>query len=183
MIIKSNSLSSSQWLNIPSCNSILVFTHIKIAHLSCLMPCCLHLTFKVLSLWIMDQVPLGHKTPRPGHARLVHCPACRGLQETPAVLTTGHVLLECMAVEGGWKPLLKFEALIQGPEWEKGYAPSLTTATPLAGAVHLLTTCLSMEWMLLATNCRTWCISREVEASPGWPTCGSVPGARRRTSF
>ena len=80
------------------------------------MPCCLHLTFKVLSLWIMDQVPLGHKTPRPGYARLVHCPACRGLQETPAVLTTGHVLLECMAVEGGWKPLLKFEALIQGPE-------------------------------------------------------------------
>jgi len=51
-------------------------------------------------MWIMDQVPLGNKTPRPGHARLIHCPACRGLLSTPAVLSSSHVLLDCMAVEG-----------------------------------------------------------------------------------
>ena len=48
----------------------------------------------------MDQVPIGNKAPRPGHARQFWCPACRGLLENPLALTSGHVLLECMAVEG-----------------------------------------------------------------------------------
>ena len=56
--------------------------------------------FKVLNQWIMDQVPIGNKAPRPGHARQFWCPACRGLLENPLALTSGHVLLECMAVEG-----------------------------------------------------------------------------------
>ena len=52
------------------------------------------------SLWIMDQVPLGHKSPRQGMARLIHCPACRGLLTSPLALSSSHVLFECMAVEG-----------------------------------------------------------------------------------
>ena len=48
----------------------------------------------------MDQVPLGNKMPRPGYARQFWCPACKGLLENPLALSTGHVLLECMAVEG-----------------------------------------------------------------------------------
>ena len=48
----------------------------------------------------MDQVPLGNKRPRLGMARLVHCPACRGILETPLPLSSGHVLLDCIAVEG-----------------------------------------------------------------------------------
>ena len=55
---------------------------------------------KVLSQWLMDQVPLGNKTPRPGYARQIWCPACKGLLENPLALTSGHVLLECMVVEG-----------------------------------------------------------------------------------
>ena len=55
---------------------------------------------QVLCQWLMDQVPLGNKAPRPGYARQVWCPACRGLLDVPLALTSGHVLLECMAVEG-----------------------------------------------------------------------------------
>ena len=58
------------------------------------------LPFKVITQWIMDQVPLGNKRPRLGMARLVHCPACRGILETPVALSSGHVLLNCIAVEG-----------------------------------------------------------------------------------
>ena len=57
-------------------------------------------SLKVIALWIMDQVPLGHKSPRRGMARLIHCPACRGLLTSPLPLSSSHVLLECMAVEG-----------------------------------------------------------------------------------
>ena len=57
-------------------------------------------SLKVLNQWIMDQVPLGNKMPRPGYARQFWCPACKGLLENPLALSTGHVLLECMAVEG-----------------------------------------------------------------------------------
>ena len=55
---------------------------------------------QVITQWIMDQVPLGNKRPRLGMARLVHCPACRGILETPLLLSSGHVLLNCIAVEG-----------------------------------------------------------------------------------
>ena len=54
----------------------------------------------MITQWIMDQVHLGNKRPRLGMARLVHCPACRGILETPLALTSGHVLLNCIAVEG-----------------------------------------------------------------------------------
>ena len=33
-------------------------------------------------------------------ARLIHCPACRGLLTSPLALSSSHVLFECMAVEG-----------------------------------------------------------------------------------
>ena len=56
--------------------------------------------FKVINQWIMDQAPLGNKTPRQGFSRQIWCPACRGLLDTPLALSSGHVLLECMAVEG-----------------------------------------------------------------------------------
>lgn len=49
---------------------------------------------------MMDQAPLGNKAPRLGYARQIWCPACRGLLENPLALTSGHVLLECMVVEG-----------------------------------------------------------------------------------
>merc|ERR1712181_128084 len=58
-----------------------------------------HHSVPVITQWIMDQVPLGHKRPRLGMARLIHCPACRGLVEFPIALTSGHVFHECMAVE------------------------------------------------------------------------------------
>ena len=54
----------------------------------------------MITQWIMDQVPLGNKRPRLGMARLVHCPACRGILETPIDLSSGHVLVNCIAVEG-----------------------------------------------------------------------------------
>ena len=60
----------------------------------------INFNLKVLCQWLMDQVPLGNKAPRPGYARQFWCPACRGLLDVPLALTSGHVLLECMAVEG-----------------------------------------------------------------------------------
>ena len=60
----------------------------------------LNLFFKVLTQWIMDQVPLGNKAPRPGFARQFWCPACKGLLVNPLALSSVHVLLECVAVEG-----------------------------------------------------------------------------------
>ena len=50
--------------------------------------------------WLMDQVPLGNKTPRPGYARQIWCPACCGLLQYPLALNSGHVLVESMVVEG-----------------------------------------------------------------------------------
>ena len=58
------------------------------------------LIFKVVCQWLMDQVPIGNKAPRLGYARQIWCPACRGLLVNPLALTSGHVLLECMVVEG-----------------------------------------------------------------------------------
>ena len=55
---------------------------------------------QVLVEWLMDQVPLGNKTPRPGLPRLVHCSACRGLLPYPQALDSGHVLLEYLAIKG-----------------------------------------------------------------------------------
>ena len=60
----------------------------------------INLAFKVITQWMLDQVPLGHKRPRLGMARLVHCPACSGILETPLTLSTKHVHLDCIAVEG-----------------------------------------------------------------------------------
>ena len=39
----------------------------------------------------MDQPPLGHKEPRPGRGRLLWCPACSGLLESPTPLTSRYV--------------------------------------------------------------------------------------------
>ena len=58
------------------------------------------LNLKVLCQWLMDQAPIGNKAPRPGFARQIWCPACRGLLDEPLALTSGHVLLDCMVVEG-----------------------------------------------------------------------------------
>jgi len=54
---------------------------------------------QVLSQWLVDQPPLGHKEPRPNMQRLQWCPACRGMLTDPLRLTSRHVLEECMAVE------------------------------------------------------------------------------------
>ena len=53
---------------------------------------------QVLSSWMMDQPPLGHKSPKPGYARLVYCPACRDFNSIPVLLTSRHVLENCVAV-------------------------------------------------------------------------------------
>ena len=39
---------------------------------------------------MMDQPPLGHKSPKPGYARLVYCPACRDFNSIPVLLTSRH---------------------------------------------------------------------------------------------
>ena len=49
---------------------------------------------------MMDQPPLGNKAPRLGYARQIWCPGCRGLLENPLALMSGHVLLECIVIEG-----------------------------------------------------------------------------------
>ena len=52
---------------------------------------------QVLSQWIIDQPPLGHKAPIQGEGgcreRLECCPACRGLLPAPVLLSSRHALL------------------------------------------------------------------------------------------
>jgi len=55
--------------------------------------------YQVLSQWLMDQPPLGHKEPRPNRQRLHWCPGCIGMLALPLKLTSRHVMEECMAVE------------------------------------------------------------------------------------
>ena len=71
--------------------------------------------FQVISQWLMDQPPLGHKAPRPGLGRLAFCPACPAFFRAPSPLSSRHflvlyiyhnlqsfyrhVLESCMAVE------------------------------------------------------------------------------------
>jgi hypothetical protein len=52
------------------------------------MPC------QVLVAWIMDQAPLGHKLPLPGHPRLEWCPACSSAADRPK-LDSQHVFFVC----------------------------------------------------------------------------------------
>ena len=105
--------------------------------------------FKVLNLWIMDQVPIGNKTPRPGYARQIWCPACRGLLETPLALTSGHVLLDCMVVEGTCQS--KFSPctstallLVQVHACVKGSDLSWMSARQQGEVKNLPTLCMSM---------------------------------------
>ena len=46
---------------------------------------------------MMDQPPLGHKSPKPGYARLTFCPACIGCLTGPARLTSRHEFYLCLA--------------------------------------------------------------------------------------
>ena len=49
---------------------------------------------QVLSQWLVDQAPLGHKAPLPGEGgprdRLEWCPACRGLLQAPIPMSSRH---------------------------------------------------------------------------------------------
>ena len=139
--------------------------------------------FKVLNLWIMDQVPIGNKTPRPGYARQIWCPACRGLLETPLALTSGHVLLDCMVVEGTCQS--KFSPctstallLVQVHACVKGSDLSWMSARQQGEVKNLPTLCMSMvliQWSpgsLWKNTC--W----GVPAFQGSRTCGSTPGGK-----
>ena len=45
---------------------------------------------QVISQWLMDQPPLGHKAPRPGMGRLVVCPACPAFFQAPSSMSSRH---------------------------------------------------------------------------------------------
>ena len=103
-------------------------------------PSLLILNFKVLCQWMMDQVPLGNKTPRPGYARQIWCPACSGLLQYPLALNSGHVLVECMVVEGicfsFWRIFLP---TVQVQESAKEFGLSSTNVLGLEGVRKLPT--------------------------------------------
>ena len=54
---------------------------------------------QAITAWTMDQPHLGHKAPRKDGVRHKTCPACAGMLEAPKILTSRHVLADCMAVE------------------------------------------------------------------------------------
>jgi hypothetical protein len=87
----------------------------------------------VLSAWIADQAPLGHKAPRPGFARLRWCPVCLALEDKRVRLSCVHVLVSCPGVravrdracitgflascrEGGLSSLAAYSAFLNGKE-------------------------------------------------------------------
>ena len=138
---------------------------------------------QVLVEWLMDQVPLGNKTPRPGLPRLVHCPACRGLLPYPQALDSGHVLLECFAIEGTNPELVSvFLKTIQVQEFEKESEPSLRTAEDWARAKRQPTPSLSRDWIQVEPRCQFETTWREEPHFLRWPTCGFILGARKRMS-
>ena len=141
--------------------------------------------FKVLCQWLMDQVPLGNKTPRPGYARQIWCPACRGLLQYPLSLTSGHVLTECMVVEGtcigiSWACGCLSLQFVQVQESVKVSEHSLTSVPRLEGARRLLTTSMSTGWIPRGRNCLSRFTCREEQACRDSPTCGWTRGERRR---
>ena len=141
--------------------------------------------FKVLCQWLMDQVPLGNKTPRPGYARQIWCPACRGLLQYPLSLTSGHVLTECMVVEGtcigiSWACGCLSLQIVQVQESVKVSEHSLTSVPRLEGARRLLITSMSTGWIPRGRNCLSRFTCREEQASRDSPTCGWTRGERRR---
>ena len=141
-------------------------------------------SFKVIAEWLMDQVPLGDKAPRRGLARLIHCPACRGMVLTPVTLNSSHVLLDCMAVEGAGEKNVVYRVtnfLNQELGWGRGSATSWTCAPKQAGAENRPTFCTWTEWTTAATRSTLKSTCRGVPASKGSPKCGSTLGGRRRS--
>ena len=138
---------------------------------------------QVLVEWLMDQVPLGNKTPRPGLPRLVHCPACRGLLPYPQALDSGHVLLECFAIEGT-KPELAsvFLKTIQVQEFVKESEPSLRTAEDWERARRQPTPSLSRDWIQVEPRCQSETTWREELHFLLWPACGFIPGVKKKMS-
>jgi hypothetical protein len=53
---------------------------------------------QVLSAWLVDQAPLGHKSPRPGHVRQLSCPVCYAVNFSVVKLSCFHLLAECQAM-------------------------------------------------------------------------------------
>jgi len=55
---------------------------------------------QAITLWLLEQAPLGHKCPRPGRqSRYHHCPACVDMVDRRPRLTCRHVLEACPAVD------------------------------------------------------------------------------------
>ena len=130
------------------------------------------LNFKVLCQWLMDQVPLGNKTPRPGYGRQIWCPACRGLLQYPLALTSGHVLLECMVVEGTSACGRLSLQIVQVQESVKESGLSLMRVPQLEGARKLPITSTSMGWIRRGLNCQSRFTCREEQAFQDSLTCG-----------
>ena len=61
-------------------------------------------------------------------AKLVHCPAYRGILETPLALSSGHVLLNCIAVEGMSYAL----PISLNVDWEQGSGKGSETSQLIA---------------------------------------------------
>ena len=135
------------------------------------------LNLKVLCQWLMDQAPIGNKAPRPGFARQMWCPACRGLLEHPLPLTSGHVLLDCMVIEGIYivnlKPIgsgcLQFTQVHESVKGSEGF---LLIVPGLEGARSLLIIFTSMAWMRKARRYRIRLISKEELVCLNSLTCG-----------
>ena len=139
---------------------------------------------QVIAEWLMDQVPLGHKAPRRGMARLIHCPACRGMVLSPVTLDSSHVLLDCMAVEGAGDINAVYHVtnfLNQELGWGRGSATSWTCAPLQAGAENRPTFCTWTGWTTAATRSTRKSTCREEPASRASPKCGSTLGGRRRS--
>ena len=140
---------------------------------------------KVLCQWLMDQVPLGNKAPRPGYARQIWCPACRGLLEHPLLLTSGHVLLECMVVEGSRIGIFRIFGLpslilIQVLAFVKGSELFLTNVQGLGGVKSLHTSFTSMGWIPVVQRYQSRFTYRGVRAYQNSLICGWALGVRRR---
>ena len=86
----------SALINISLCTFVFRFLSFCYFHYYVPLSFCNLLFLKVLSQWIVDQPLLGHKSPLLGEDgwrdRLEWCPACRGLHQTPILMSSRHAL-------------------------------------------------------------------------------------------
>ena len=141
-------------------------------------PTFLQYILQVISQWLMDQPPLGHKAPRPGFGRLVSCPACPNLLQVPSPMSSRHVhdMSHTFKVSLFLGMCWKIAWQLRKPGGKRALEPSLMSALAVDWAQAPLTSTTSLVWMSRGVQSLLEITCLEVVASWGWRRLGWTSG-------